>query len=146
MSKIKDFEIIELGIEDVEQITNLTLLLNQDKSRDLLISRQKAMFSLDTYKCLGFFYQGSLVGLTSCWTTIKLYSGKQVEVDNVVIDSNLRSKGYGKIFFDLIEIWAKDNGCETIELNTYTHNYRSHKFYFNKGYRIEGFHFQKNFT
>lgn len=143
MNENKEFELKELELDDVGNIINLTKLLNPDKTEELLKKRQKEMFLLDTYKCLGFFHKGKLIGLTSCWTTVKLYSGKQVEVDNVIIDNRLQSKGYGKIFFDLIEGWAKQNDCETIELNTYTHNYRSHKFYFNIGYQIGGFHFQK---
>ena len=31
----------------------------------------------------------------------------------------------------------------TVELNTYVTNDRSHKFYFNQGYSILGYHFQK---
>ncbi len=42
-----------------------------------------------------------------------------------------------------IELWAKNNDCKTIELNTYVQNEKSHKFYFNQGFHILGFHFQK---
>ena len=143
MKENKEFEIKELVTGDMEQIVELTTLLNPDKPKELLVERQKQMFEFSHYQCLGFFHKGNLIGLTSCWTTVKLYSGKQVEVDNVIIDTRLQSKGYGKIFFDLVEEWAKNNDCETIELNTYTDNYRSHKFYFNMGYQIGGFHFQK---
>ena len=139
----ENYELRELGRDDIERITDLTVLLNPDKPRELLESRQKEMFKLDAYKCFGFFDGEKLVGLSSLWTTVKLYSGKQLELDNVIIDSRLQSKGYGKIFFDLVETWAKDNDYETIELNTYVQNHRSHKFYFNLGFSIKGYHFQK---
>ena len=83
-------------------------------------------------------------GISSAWTTVRLYSGKQLEVDNVVIDSSQQSKGLGKLFFEFIENWAKKNEYKTIELNTYVQNSKSHKFYYNLGYSILGFHFWKH--
>ena len=43
----------------------------------------------------------------------------------------------------MAENWAKENDCKTIELNSYVQNSKSHKFYYNLGYAILGFHFQK---
>jgi len=62
----------------------------------------------------------------------------------VVIDSLHQSKGLGKLFFGFIENWAKKNEYKTIELNTYVQNSKSHKFYYNLGYSILGFHFWKH--
>ena len=102
------------------------------------------MFKLPTYNCFGLFSENKLIGISSGWITVRLYSGKQLEVDNVIIDQNIQSKGYGKMFFEFIEEWARKNGCKTIELNTYVQNTRSHKFYYNLGYSIVGFHFWKH--
>lgn len=102
------------------------------------------MFEFDNYMCFGVLLNEQIVGISSAWTTIRLYSGKQLEVDNVIIDKTLQSKGLGKNFFSFIENWAKENGYRTIELNTYVQNSKSHKFYFNLGYSILGFHFWKH--
>jgi len=99
---------------------------------------------LETYNCFGIFLNDKLVGISSAWSTVRLYSGKQLEVDNVVIDSSQQSKGLGKLFFEFIEDWAKKNEYKTIELNTYVQNSKSHKFYYNLGYSVLGFHFWKN--
>ena len=76
--------------------------------------------------------------------SFRLYSGKQLEVDNVIIDNKIQSKGFGSKFFEEIERWAYSNDFNTVELKTYLENDRSHKFYFNRGYKILGFHFQKH--
>ena len=73
----------------------------------------------------------------------RLYSDKQLEIDNVIIDDSIQSNGYGQLFMNEIESWAILNNCKTIELNTYVQNDRSHKFYFNLGFSILGFHFHK---
>ncbi len=123
-------------------------ILGQQLNPKLTLAETKAyflqMFTFDTYNCFGIFINDKLVGISSGWTTVRLYSGKQLEVDNVIIDSSLQSKGVGKLLFEFTEKWAKEKDYKTIELNTYVQNSRSHKFYFNLGYSILGFHFWKH--
>ena len=101
------------------------------------------MFNYPTYHCFGLWQKGKLIAMSNGWITVRFYSGKQLEVDNVIVDPEIRSQGVGKYFFAEIQQWAVENGCKTIELNTYVQNSKSHKFYFNEGYAILGFHFQK---
>ncbi len=117
--------------------------LNQNIESEILEQRLKQMLDSDAYQCFGLFKKSALIGLIGFWTSTRLYSGKQIELDNVIIDSKIQSKGYGKLFFDFIEDWAVTNGYEAIGLNTYIENIRSHKFYFNQGFKTLGFNFQK---
>lgn len=130
--------------KDLKPLLNLTKLLNPNLPISILETRQVEMFEFENYRCFGLFEGDKLIGVSSGWIAVKLYSGKQLEIDNVIIDNTIQSKGYGTFFIAEIESWAKTNNCETVELNTYTQNGRSHKFYFNQGYNILGFHFQKN--
>jgi GNAT superfamily N-acetyltransferase len=68
------------------------------------------------------------------------YIGKTVEADHVVIDERFRSQRLGKKLFDWIHEYKQSKGCGAIELNTYVENRKSHKFYYNLGYEIYGFH------
>ena len=144
MITTEKYNIKRLSIKgDIDNMVSLIKQLNKDISDKYIKDSLKYMFQYKNYQCFGFYNEDKLVGLSSGWTTIKIYSGKQLEVDNVIIDNKYQSKGYGKIFFKIIEHWAKQHGYKTIELNTYIHNDRSHKFYFNQGYTIKGYHFQK---
>ncbi len=129
--------------KDIPEISILGQQLNPQLSLEQIQGYLQEMFQFSTYNCFGLYQNQKLVGISSGWITIRLYSAKQLEVDNVIIDNTLQSRGLGKFFFEFIENWAKQNGCKTIELNTYTQNSKSHKFYFNLGYSIIGFHFQK---
>jgi len=117
----------------IQKIVPLLHELNPNITLDNLLKLQLEMFEISTFTCFGLFDESTLIGVASGWVTVRLYSGKQLEIDNVIISSTYRSKGVGAMFITDIEQWALENSCKTIELNTYVVNGKSHKFYFNQG-------------
>ncbi len=95
------------------------------------------------YECAGIYDKEILIGVSGMWYCTRHYSGKSVEVDHVYIDDNYRGKGLGKQLFKWIYDHVKQKGYETMELNTYVQNNPSHKFYYNEGFNILGYHFLK---
>lgn len=92
-------------------ISDISVLVQQLNSNLSLIEIEKYlndMFDFDTYLCFGGFVGDKLVGVSSAWTTVRLYSGKQLEVDNVIVDNSIQSNGLGKQLFEFIEEWAKE--------------------------------------
>ncbi len=81
------------------------------------------------------------VGLSGFWIGTKLWCGKYLEADNVVVDPNFRSKGVGKLLFDYLENKARQENCGLLGLDSYTSNFKAHKFFYNQGYEPRGFHF-----
>lgn len=132
-----------LSASDLRTIVPLAQELNPGIDKAVVEARAHEMFSYDHYLCFGCKIDERLIGISSAWLTTRLYSGKQLELDNVIITNAERGRGKGVAFLTLIEAWAKDQGCESVELNTYVTNSRSHKLYHGLGYRILGFHFQK---
>ena len=133
----------ELTPADSDAIVPLANKMRPDITAETMRVYLAEMFKFPTYHCFGLWQKGKLIAVSNGWITIRFYSGKQLEVDNVIVDPEIRSKGIGKHFFACIQAWARQNECNTIELNTYVQNSKSHKFYFNEGYVILGFHFQK---
>ncbi len=132
-----------LDASHIPAIMPLVVELNKKDSFEVQQARLERMFGLNHYTCFGWFIDDELVGVSGGWVTERLYSGKQLELDHVVVNPKLRSNGIGGAFLTEIENWAKAHNCLTVELNTYVRNAASHKFYFDKGYQILGFHFQK---
>ncbi|MEE9409259.1 MAG: GNAT family N-acetyltransferase [Polaribacter sp.] len=132
-------------IEHENILTILPLLskVNTKTPKDLLIERVLEMSNLPNYECAGLFIDDKLVGISGLWYSTRHYVGKTVEPDHVIIDGTYRGQGLGKQFFNWIDQHVKNKGCESIELNTYVSNSKSHKFYYNEGYDIYGFHFLK---
>lgn len=139
----KEFKLILLTDKNIVEIAKLGKQLNPKLSIEKIESYLKEMFTFSNYNCFGFYQNEKLIGISSGWVTVRLYCGKQLELDNVIIDNKLQSKGLGTHFFELIENWANEQNFDSIELNTYVQNSKSHKFYFNKGFSIIGYHFQK---
>lgn len=132
-----------LNTKDIDRIIPLVQELNPELSGSTIKENQQEMFSISNYLCFGLFHANNLIGISSGWITIRHYSGKQIEIDNVIVASTHQSKGYGARFIELIEQWSREQGCKTMELNSYLTNPRSHKFYFTQGFKILGFHFYK---
>ena len=95
------------------------------------------------YRCAGVFDGDRLVGVCGLWETTRFYSGRQVEVDNVVVLPAYRSRGVGRVLMAWVYADARARGCRTVELNAYTANHRAHAFYEADGFVKLGYHMQK---
>jgi ribosomal protein S18 acetylase RimI-like enzyme len=95
------------------------------------------------YKQLAVYEGTRCVGLSGFWIGYKLWSGKYLEMDHVVVHPEYRSSGVGKIMTSYLTEIAKKEGCAMMALDTYTHNFGAQKFFFNQGFVPKGFHFVK---
>ena len=131
-------------LEYKEMVLNLLRQLNPkmdiNSIENILIKRNET----NGHNCFALFENNQLIGISSGYSIIRIYSGKQLELENVIIDSKIQSKGYGKYFINAIKKWSLNNNYRSIGLNAYVQNSRSHKFYLNEGFKVLGFHFVKN--
>lgn len=118
-----------------ELYPNLTL---EAYERDL-----DTMLPNNNYCQVAVFDGENCLGLTGIWIGTKLWCGKYMEIDNLVVSSKYRSKGVGKLLFEYISEKAKQEGCSMVALDSYTGNFKAHKFFYNEGLVPKGFHFVK---
>ena len=83
------------------------------------------------------------LAIAGIWVTTKLYSGKYLEMDNVVVATEHRSRGIGKLLTDYVTELAKQEGCTTLMLDAYLENEKAHIFYEREGFVKKGYHFLK---
>lgn len=87
-------------------------------------------------------YDGEIcAGLTGYWIGSKLWCGKYMELDNVVVAAAYRRQGIGERLFQHMEAKAKGLGCTMLALDSYTDNFPAHKFFYAQNYVPRGFHF-----
>jgi GNAT superfamily N-acetyltransferase len=95
------------------------------------------------YKQIIVSDENKIVGLSGYWINHRLWCGKYVDVDNVIVHPDYRSKGIGKLMMQWIEEEGKRLGCNISVLDVYVDNFKAQKFYYREGYIARGYHFLK---
>lgn len=138
-----EFTIKELTtLAEMEERFSLVKQLNPKLEKDSYSEMLNAMLK-NGYRMIAAFKENECVGVSGFWIATKIYSGKYVELDNVITDENYRSKGIGKLLSDWIIEEAKKQRCKVAMLDAYVENYKGHRFYFREGFTVRGFHFIK---
>lgn len=83
------------------------------------------------------------VGMAAYWLITRLWCGKTLDVDNVVVHPDYRNRKAGQAILDYMNAKAEAEGCTRMVLDAYVSNHKAHRFYFRDGYEITGFHFTK---
>ena len=120
----------------------LQKLGNHSVSETLLKERLLEM-ATQNHECIGIYDEEILIGTCGMWFQTRHYAGKSVEVDHVFIEETHRNRGIGKQLMQFVYNYAEKKKCNWVELNTYVHNFPSHKFYYNEGFVAKGYHFVK---
>lgn len=95
------------------------------------------------YKQVIVVEKGVTKALAGFWIGTKLWSGKYLELDNVVVHEDFRSLGIGSSITNYLNQKATDEKCNMMVLDAYTTNFAAQKFYMNQGFVPKGFHFVK---
>lgn len=95
------------------------------------------------YGQVAVFENEKCIAISGFWINTKLYSNKYLEMDNVIVHPQYRSKGVGKILCDWCEKKAIENNCKRLMLDAYLENEKAHAFYEREGFRKRGYHFIK---
>ncbi len=131
-----------------ELISKEEMLQNFDLIREMYpsITLEEYSNELDimlphNYGQVAIYDGATCAGLTGFWVGSKLWCGKYMELDNVVVSSQYRSQGIGDRLFKHMEQKAKDLGCTMLALDSYTDNFKAHKFFYEQNFVPRGFHF-----
>ena len=100
-----------------------------------------AMIPNNNYGQVAVFDGDDCLGIAGYWIGTKLWCGKYLEIDNMVVSTKSRSQGVGKLIFNYLGEKAKEEGCSMMALDSYTANFKAHKFFYNEGFGPKGFHF-----
>ena len=90
---------------------------------------------------LAVYEESEIIGISGVWLGHKLWCGKYLELDNVVVAQSRRSQGVGAMMFDYAKKLAKKNACNSIGLDAFTYNHAAHKFFFKQDFIVKGYHF-----
>lgn len=141
MEKIR---IRPLGPADLIDAATLLSQLNAETPAALIAERLATLLTDHPhYQLIGAFSTAKLVGVAGAWIATKIWCGRYLEIDNLVVDSNQRSAGIGSQLIEHLEAHAVERDCKLVVLDSYTANRPSHRLYHRLGFEIWGFHFVK---
>lgn len=133
-----------LSPADLEHAAVLLHSLNPEMPADLARERLHTVLADHPhYQLVGAFIAGKLVGLSGAWIATKIWCGRYLEIDNLVVDPDFRSAGIGSRLIRHLEALGRELDCKILSLDSYTSNHASHRLYHRLGFEIWGFHFIK---
>lgn len=71
----------------------------------------------------------------------KLFSGRNLYVDDLVTDVKHRSRGFGSALLKWLANEARTHGCTQLELDSGVQRCEAHRFYFRERMHVSAYHF-----
>jgi GNAT superfamily N-acetyltransferase len=133
-----------LAASDLIAAADLLTQLNPETPAALIATRLETILAEHShYQLFGAFDATTLVGVAGAWIGTKIWCGRYLEIDNLVVDPERRSAGIGGQLIRHLESLAHGRDCKVVVLDSYTANHPSHRLYHRLGFEIWGFHFIK---
>lgn len=141
---MNEIQIKPLVQEDFDPSVKLLGFLNPETPSKVLADRLRSLLEDHShYRIVGAFSEGRLVGLCGAWIATKMWCGRYLEIDNLVVDPECRSGGVGTLLIEHLVELGRSEDCRLVVLDSYTANRPSHRLYHRLGFEIWGFHFIK---
>lgn len=92
------------------------------------------------YAVAALFEEERVVGCVGYWPMTTLAWGKIIYIDDLIVASSARGKGYGKALLLFVKEQAKQKECTQIHLDTGYHRHAAHRLYLSLGFEINCHH------
>lgn len=131
--------------EKSEMLGNLEIIqvLHPDLTKEKYADLLDKMIPHNYAQLIAVNDKGLTTGITGFWIGHKIWSGKYLELDNVVVHEDFRSEKIGEGMTQYLIQKGKNLKCDMLGLDVYTSNFRGVKFYMNQGFNPTGFHMIK---
>ncbi len=124
------------GPGDEERIALLSLQLGYPSSPEEIRSRLLPILSDPGHAV--YLAEGP-GGFVAGWVHVCLHRSVETdfraEVAGLVVDSEWRGRGIGRLLMEQAEAWARAQGCRAVTLRSNVIRAEAHRFYENLGYR-----------
>ena len=106
------------------------------------IAAVQRMMCESTYQLAALESQGVVRAAAGYRIMEMLYCGRILYVDDLSVDAEVRSNGYGRAMLAWLMMRARDEGCAELHLDSGVQRGAAHKFYFREGLTINAYHFR----
>ena len=95
----------------------------------------------DNYQLAFIKVENQVVAVAGFFISESLRYGKFLYVYDLVVDENVRSKGYGNHIFEWLVDYGKSKDCNVLRLDSGVQRFDAHRFYFKQKMKIASYHF-----
>lgn len=81
------------------------------------------------YRQFALYEDDEIVSIAGVRNSTTLYHGKHAWVYDIVTREERRSEGFGRELLEFLESWAREEGCQVLELASGLWRDRAHSFY-----------------
>lgn len=96
------------------------------------------------YKLIYMIDNGEVICVTGFIIAQKLAWGKHLYIDDFVTDKSVKSSDAAKALLDFVKIYAKQQNCDSIHLDSSVKREKAHEFYLKENMKIDTYHFSMN--
>ena len=93
------------------------------------------------YKVVYVLDNKEIICVTGFLISQKLAGEKHLYIDDFVTNKSVKSSDAAKALLDFIRIYAKQQNCNSIHLDSSVERTEAHKFYLKKNLKIDTYHF-----
>lgn len=131
-----EFQVRELTGTDAETIMPLMIQLGYELNIDDLKSRFDSILSVGGHTILGAEKAGLLAGFCHVFARPALEKPPEAVVQALVVDSNERKSGVGRLLMEAVENFAQEQGFKSVSLYSQMERKDAHAFYSSLGYEL----------
>jgi|SRR5271168_3379074 len=115
--------------------------LRTHQARELFTARVRVQ-QRNGYRLCSLIDEGAVRSVAGFRLIENLASGRVLYVDDLVSESGARSLGYGQKLLDWLVAEARNNDCDTLELDSGVQRFGAHRFYLRNRMDIVSHHFR----
>ncbi len=116
-------------------MSQLRLHLKADKFVQQIQSQMASGYQL------AYIQDPEVIGVAGFKIDLSLSWGKYLYVADLVVDTKMRSHGYGSALFTWLVTYAKQHNCQQFHLDSGVQRFAAHRFYLRQKLDITSHHF-----
>jgi ribosomal protein S18 acetylase RimI-like enzyme len=128
--------------EDIEATFSVMHQLRPDLQKVSYLARIRALMRSDGLRIVVLRKDDAIVGVATYRLLDMLYCGRILIIDDLVVDENARSHGYGNLLLRQMKAEGMKHDCREVQLISRVTREAAHRFYFREGFGMECFHFR----
>ncbi len=125
----------------LEAAASLMLQLRPQYSVETLKTLLMKQIANDYRVVLATDANEQVVGIAGYVMGHKLAWGNYLYIDDLVVDEQSRGQQVGRALLDFCQAMAREQGCDSLHLDSGSQRHGAHKFYLGQGMHISSFHF-----